>query len=194
MKPQRLNFKPVWLAGLLLMMVVGCSGEGSGGEQHLFETLSPKVTGIDFENRLTFDSDFNIYKYRNFYDGGGVAIGGIYGDGLADLFLTVYQVGNRVDLNRGNDQFDDITVLAGVAGSMKWSTGVRMADLTGNGLMDIYVTNSGLFPAEERKNELFINNGDMTLTERGAEFGLDATAFGNRARLFDYVCKRTAHL
>ncbi len=168
------------------MMVVGCSGVGSGDEQHLFESLSPKVTGIDFENRLTFDSDFNIYKYRNFYDGGGVAIGDINGDGLPDIFLTGNKVPNRLYLNRGNYQFEDITESAGVAGSMKWSTGVSMADLTGNGLMDIYVTNSGLFPAEERKNELFINNGDLAFTERAAEFGLDDTGFGIHSLFFDY--------
>src|SRR5690625_6277580 len=99
MKPQRLNFKPVWLAGLLLMMVVGCSGEGSGGEQHLFESLSPKVTGIDFENRLTFDPDFNIYKYRNFYVGGGVASGDINGDDLTDIFLACKKLQSRFCIN-----------------------------------------------------------------------------------------------
>src|SRR5690625_7695610 len=107
MKPQRLNFKPVWLAGLLLMMVVGCSGEGSGGEQHLFESLSPKVTGIDFENSLTFDPDFNIYKYRNFYEGGGVAIWYINGDDLPDIFLTGSPVPNRLTRNRRSDQLED---------------------------------------------------------------------------------------
>src|SRR5690625_3398532 len=132
MKPQRLNFKPVWLAGLLLMMVVGCSGEGSGGEQHLFESLSPKVTGIDFENRLTFDSDFNIYKYRNFYDGGGGAIGDINGDGLPDIFLTGNQVPNRLYLNRGNYQFDDITESVDVGWCMISATAISIADLTGN--------------------------------------------------------------
>src|SRR5690625_2834819 len=88
MKSQRLNFKAGPVARLRVMMVVGCSWEGSGSEQHLFESLSPKVTGIDLENRLTFDPDFNIYKYRNFYDGGGVAIGDINGDDLPDIFLT----------------------------------------------------------------------------------------------------------
>src|SRR5690625_5246899 len=120
-----------------------------------------------------------------FYDGGGVAIGAMNGDVPPDRRLTGNQVPNRLYLNRGNYQCEDITESAGVAGSMKWSTGVSMADLTGNGLMDIYVTNSGLFPAEERKNELFINNGDLTFTERAAEFGLDDTGFGIHALFFD---------
>src|SRR5690625_6858696 len=101
MKSQRLNFKPVWLAGLLLMMGVGCSGEGSGGEQHLFESLSPKVTGIDFENRLTFDPGFTIYKYRNIYDGGGVPFGGMHVDDLPDIFLPANRVRDRLYLHRG---------------------------------------------------------------------------------------------
>src|SRR5690625_6665665 len=87
----------------------------------------------------------------------------------------VNKVPNSLYLNRRIYQFEDITESAGVAGSMKWSTGVSMADLTGNGLMDIYVTNSGLFPAEERKNELFINNGDLTFTERAAELDRKST-------------------
>ncbi|MEX1269215.1 MAG: VCBS repeat-containing protein, partial [Balneolaceae bacterium] len=169
----------------LSLLLWSCSGSESGNDK-IFESVSSEVTGIDFENSLSFDPDFNIYTYRNFYNGGGVATGDINGDGLPDLYLTGNMKPNRLYLNKGNFEFEDITESAGVAGKMAWSTGVSMADINGNGLLDIYVTNSGNVNGDERRNELFINNGDLTFTEKAAEYGLDDPGYGIHAVFFDY--------
>ncbi|MEX2346647.1 MAG: CRTAC1 family protein, partial [Balneolaceae bacterium] len=169
----------------LSLLLWSCSGSESGNDK-IFESISSEVTGIDFENTLSFDSDFNIYTYRNFYNGGGIASGDINGDGLPDLYFTGNMEPNRLYLNKGNFEFEDITESAGVAGKMAWSTGVSMADINGNGLLDIYVTNSGNVNGDERRNELFINNGDLTFTEQAAEYGIDDRGFGIHAVFFDY--------
>src|SRR4029077_4713276 len=115
---------------------------------------------------LKFDQDFNIYTYRNFYNGGGVGLGDVNNDGLIDLFLISNQAENRLFLNKGNFKFEDITARAGVGGTKSWSTGVAMADVNGDGLLDIYVCNSGDVKGDDKENELFINNGDLTFTEQ----------------------------
>ncbi len=153
-------------------------------KESLFELLHPDHTNVDFQNILTFRPDFNIYNYRNFYDGGGVAVGDLSGNGLPDIFLTSNFGDNQLFFNLGNYQFEDVTDQAGVAGSKKWSTGVSLADINGNGLLDIYVTNSG--ELDDRRNELFINNGDGTFTEAAAEFGLDDPGYSIHATFFDY--------
>ncbi len=169
----------------LCFFLWSCSGVNNKAE-FLFEVMSPAFTNIDFENTLSFDSEFNIYKYRNFYNGGGVGLGDINGDGLPDLFLTGNMVSNRLYLNKGNFEFEDITEQAGVAGKMAWSTGVSMVDINGDGLLDIYITNSSEVDKDKRRNELFINNGDLTFTERAAEYGLDDPGYGVHAVFFDY--------
>ena len=126
-------------------------------------TLLPSVyTGIDFENTLMDEAGFNVFKYRNYYNGGGVAIGDINNDYLPDIYLVANNEDNRLYINKGNMQFKDVTKAAGVAGSHKWSTGVCMVDINGDGLLDIYVCNSGNFKGDSRANELFINQGSVT--------------------------------
>lgn len=156
------------------------------GEPTLFLALQADQTGIDFKNSLVSEQDFNIYKYRNFYNGGGVAIGDLTGNGLPDIYLIGNMLPNRLYENRGNFTFVDITETAGVAGTKPWSTGVSLVDINGNGLLDIYVTNAGLSGQENQRNELFINNGDGTFTEKASEFGLDDPGFGIHAIFFDY--------
>lgn len=151
-----------------------------------FELLAPEVTGINFSNDLVSTDEFNVYRYRNFYNGGGVAIGDINNDGLEDIYLTSNMNGNKLYLNKGNFQFEDITEKAKVAGTRAWSTGVSMVDINGDGFLDIYVCNSGDVKGDNKQNEFFINNGDLTFTERAAELGLDDNGFSTHASFFDY--------
>ncbi|QOI98057.1 MAG: VCBS repeat-containing protein [Flammeovirgaceae bacterium] len=148
--------------------------------------MLPADTGVDFENRLTFTEAFNCYTYRNFYNGAGVAIGDINNDGLADIYFSGNQVNNKLYLNKGNFQFEDITVKAGVACENVWSTGVSMADVNADGWLDIFVCKSGPPLGGVRHNELFINNGDLTFTERSAEWGVADEGLSIHAVFFDY--------
>jgi hypothetical protein len=127
-----------------------------------------------------------VYTYRNFYNGGGVAIGDINNDGLPDVFFTANMKPNKLYLNKGNFEFEDITDKAGIVKKGKWSTGVSMADVNGDGLTDIYVCNSGDIKGDNRQNELYINNGDLTFSEKAHEYGLDERGLSTHAAFFDY--------
>ena len=150
----------------------------------LFESMSPEETGLEFRNDILYNEDFNIYTYRNFYNGGGVAAGDVTGDGLPDLFVTGNMVPNKLFENLGDFQFRDITEQAGVAGRCAWTTGVSMADVNADGLLDLYVTCAG--DLDDRRNELFINRGDGTFSEEAAEYGLDDNGYSIAATFFDY--------
>lgn len=152
----------------------------------VFELLSPRITGIHFSNDLVSDEQHNIYTDNNFYAGAGVAIGDVSGNGLPDIYLVSNQGPNRLYLNRGDYRFEDITESAGVAGSRPWSTGVSFVDINGNGLLDIYVANSGPGEDEDRRNELFVNNGDLTFTEMAAEYGIDDSGYSIHGVFFDF--------
>lgn len=155
-------------------------------ESTLFQKVDASQTNIDFNNELSYDAQFNIYTYRNFYNGGGVAIGDINNDSLPDIFFSANMLPNRLYLNKGNFEFEDITDKAGIEKKGKWSTGVSMADVNGDGYLDIYVCNSGDIKGDKKQNELFINNGDLTFTERAKEYGLDDRGFSTHAAFFDY--------
>src|SRR6476620_8295085 len=175
---------------LFFLLITACnqSGErgGSSFSKPLFTLMDAKETGIDFINEVVDTDTFNILSYRNFYNGGGVAIGDINNDSLPDIYFTSNQKKNKLYLNKGNFHFEDITEKAGVAGNMMWSTGVTMADVNGDGLLDIYVCNSGDVDGTKKKNELFINNGNLTFTERAKEYNLDNEGFTTHAAFFDY--------
>jgi enediyne biosynthesis protein E4 len=126
------------------------------------------------------------YLFRNFYNGAGVALGDINNDGLVDIFLSGNQQENKLYLNKGNFQFEDITAKAGLAVPGIWSTGVSMADINGDGLLDIYVCKSGPLGGELRHNQLFINNGDLTFTDKAKEYGIADVGLSQHAVFFDY--------
>ena len=153
------------------------------------KTLFSDVTvesGINFHNDLTFTEQLNPYTYRNFYNGAGVAIGDLNNDGLLDIYFTGNQVDNKLYLNEGNFKFKDITATAGVACSGVWSTGVTFVDINADGFLDIYVCKSGSPGGSHRNNELFINNKDLTFTEKSNEYGLDVTGLSVQAAFFDF--------
>lgn len=151
----------------------------------LFTDITLK-SGIDFSNNLAYTEELNPYTYRNFYNGAGVAIGDINNDGLLDIYFAGNQVDNRLYLNQGNLKFKDITETAGVACAGVWSTGVTFVDINADGLLDIYVCKSGNPNVPNRHNELFINNGDLTFTEKSREYGLDVVGLSVQAAFFDY--------
>ncbi|HEX8038413.1 MAG TPA: VCBS repeat-containing protein, partial [Chryseosolibacter sp.] len=154
--------------------------------EKIFTLLPPEKTGITFVNKVVDAENFNILTYRNYYNGGGVAIGDINGDSLPDIYLTSNQEKNRLYLNKGNFLFEDITEKAGVGGTMAWSTGATMADVNGDGLLDIYACNSGDVAGGLRENELFINNGNLTFSEKAAEYNLNNKGYTTHAAFFDF--------
>lgn len=148
-------------------------------------------TRLKFENRLVDEKSFNVFKYRNYYNGGGVAMGDVNGDSLPDVYLTSNQEDNKLFLNKGNFTFADVTEEAGVAGSHEWSTGACMVDLNADGRLDIYVCNSGNVQGDNRANELFLNQGNDNdgvprFKEAAAEYGIDDKGFSTHAAFFDY--------
>ena len=169
---------------LLLSLLVSCNETVNKEPQ--FELLTAKTTGINFSNDLVSTDVFNVYKYRNFYNGGGVAIGDINNDGLQDIYLTSNLNENKLYLNKGDFTFTDITITANVGGSKAWSTGVSMVDINADGFLDIYVCNSGDVEGDNKQNELFINNTDGTFTEKAVEYGLADLGYSTHASFFDY--------
>ena len=148
--------------------------------------LSPEQTGIDFNNTIKETSTFNHFYYSQIYNGAGVAIGDINNDGLADIFFCGNTVSDRLYLNKGNFQFEDITKKSRAARHSGWSWGVTMVDINADGYLDIYVSRNGeSMNAEDRKNQLYINNQDLTFTESAMAYGLADVGFSTQAVFFD---------
>ena len=164
------------------MLLYGCAQKKST----LFSSLPSEETGITFINRISDADSLNILDYLYYYNGGGVAIADFNNDGLADIYFTSNQGSNKLYLNKGDFKFEDITDKAGVQGKGNWKTGVTIADVNGDGLLDIYVSEVGKYKSIHGRNELFINNGDLTFTEKAHEYGLDAEGFNTQAVFFDY--------
>ncbi|MCL6273907.1 FG-GAP-like repeat-containing protein [Muricauda sp. 2012CJ35-5] len=163
------------------LLVASCAKQGD-----LFKNPSPSETGIQFENLLSESENLSILDYLYFYNGGGVAIGDINNDGLPDIYFTGNQVKNKLYLNKGNLKFEDITESAGVEGQSSWNTGTVMADVNGDGFLDIYACAVVGINGFDGYNELFINNGDNTFTESAAAYGLDFDSYSSNAAFFDY--------
>lgn len=151
-----------------------------------FELVQPSASGLQFSNNITESFQNNILINSYLYNGGGVAVLDANNDGLPDLYFSATQEPNKLFLNKGNLQFEDITSKAGVASPGGVKTGVTVVDINADGYQDIYVCRSGMQPTPERANQLFINNGNLTFTEKAAEFGLADRSASNHANFFDY--------
>ncbi len=194
--PGLVPWHPVLLVGVAV--AIGCSGldgspkggAGAAADGPLFTKLPSSHTGVRFENRLKDSRELNVFTYRNFYNGGGVGLGDLTGDGLPELMLTSNLEGNRLYLNEGEFRFRDVTDEAGVGGDGYWATGVTFADVNGDGRLDIYVCFAGNVDGERRANELYINDGVKdgipSFTERAKEYGLADEAYSTHAAFFDY--------
>lgn len=189
--------KPTYLLlsvmAFLLLSVMSCH---KSADENLFESLPGSQTGIAFTNRLLDRKELNIFNYRNFYNGGGVAIGDVNNDGWADIYVTSNFEENHLYLNKGKNasdqwKFEDVTKTAGAGGTKAWSTGATFADVNGDGLMDIYVCNAGNIKGDSRGNELFINqgigpDGVPKFVDKAVEYGLLDGGFSTHAAFFDY--------
>jgi hypothetical protein len=167
------------------LLFTSCTGN-SDNKNALFSKLDAKETGIDFNNINVENEQINILTYEYLYNGGGVAAGDVNNDGLPDLYFTSNNRENKLYLNKGEFKFEDITATAGV-GAKGWKTGATMADVNGDGLLDIYVSRSADGNPANRKNLLYINNGGTvpTFTEKAAEYGVDDDSYSTQAVFFD---------
>ena len=162
------------------------SAESYSQELKLFQPLSPSKSGISFKNIITENEKANALTHENLYNGGGVATGDINNDGLDDIFFISNMRINKLYLNLGNMKFKDITSSAGVGGREGWKTGVTFADINADNLLDIYVCYSGKGNPEHRRNQLFINKGNLKFEEKAKEYGLDDPSYSTIGAFFDY--------
>ncbi len=185
------------VAALCAAFLPSCADRPTGRDEapavatELFTRLPSSYTGVQFENRLQDTPELNVFTYRNYYNGGGVALGDLTGDGLPELFLTSNLGENRLYLNRGGFRFTDVTDRAGVAGEGVWTTGVTLVDIDDDGWLDIYVGYAGNVDPENRANELYIHqglnrDGVPTFSESAAAYGLADEGYATHAAFFDY--------
>lgn len=170
---------------ILFLFFISCKSKNSSNQEG-FDLIDSKSSGIDFVNLVEDRENFNVLTYRNYYNGGGVAIGDINNDGLDDVYFTSNMGDNKLYLNKGDLKFEDITVKSKTKGKDSWCTGVTMADVNADGFLDIYVCYSGDDKKENKGNELYINNKDNTFTEKAAEYGLADNGLTTHASFFDY--------
>lgn len=179
----------------IVLLLFACNNNRSatapGDTTHLFTLLPPEQTHVTFANTLTEGANTNVLLYEYFYNGGGVAAGDVNNDGLPDLYFSGNMTDNKLYLNKGQLQFEDITTAAGVAGRPgPWKTGVTMADVNGDGKTDIYVCYSGKVRGEKRVHQLFINTGNDAggvphFSEQAALYGLADSAYTTQVFFFD---------
>ena len=185
-----LYMKPLYSRSLILFVsffAFSCHRKNDkDSSETLFQLMPSSTTGITFNNKVKDDGEFNVFNYRNFYNGGGVAIGDVNNDGKPDIFFTSNQGENKLYINKGNWKFEDVTAKAGLKGLRRWHTGVTMVDINGDGWMDIYISNSGGLKDADRANELYINQKDGTFKEEAEKYGLADKGLSTQAIFFDF--------
>lgn len=175
---------------ITILILSACNPSNRAGNA-LFTKLNSDQTGIRFENKIEQKKDMNIFTYRNFHNGGGVGVGDFNDDGLQDVFFTANQLSSRLYLNKGGMQFYDVTEAAGVGVNKGWATGVAIADVNGDGKLDIYVCNAGDKEGKSRANQLFIHQGlDAKgiphFTDEAEKYGIADKGTTTHAAFFDY--------
>ena len=171
---------------LILLVCAACNSKKT-----LFKKLEASATGIEFNNELKESDSLNVLDISNIYNGGGVGVGDFNKDGLSDIYFTGNKVSNKLYLNKGDMQFNDITLEAGVTGEGRWSRGVSIVDINNDSWPDIYVSVTLGNDTNKRKNLLYINKGLSktgvpTFKEEAASYGLADTSFSTMASFFDY--------
>jgi len=175
----------VGVVAFSILLLLNCSNKTDHvASNKIFYDLDLSKTGIKFKNQLTENDSLNYFTFPYMFQGGGVSVGDINNDGLVDLYFTGNQVSNKLFLNKGNLQFEDVTAAAGVSGDNRWYTGVTMGDINGDGYLDIYCSVGGKFGP--KRNQLFLNNGDGTFTDEGEKYGIEDNGDSIQSTFFDY--------
>jgi hypothetical protein len=178
----------LWLLGSICFGFIACKNQN---EESVFTPISSDKTGLDFTNTLTPTPAFNLFSYMYYYNGAGVGAGDFNNDGKIDLFFAANQQANRLYLNKGQMQFEDITTAAGVPNDAAWSTGVSVVDINNDGLLDIYVCRVGNYKVLKGKNQLLVctgidEKGIPHYQEQATQYGLDFSGFSTQAAFLDY--------
>lgn len=192
-KSTPLFFKPViGFSNIISLCILFCSillvfsCKSKPAAVRVFEKLKASRTNIQFSNTNTATDSVNILDYLYFYNGAGLASADFNNDGLEDLYFVSNQSSNKLYLNKGNLEFEDITNKAGVTGEGNWKNGVTIVDINGDGYQDIYLSVVSKYKTFRGKNQLYINNGDQTFTEKAEEWGVDFEGLSTHAAFFDY--------
>ena len=179
-------FRKIQVMAVITALAFVSSTYSYGQELKLFESVPPKKSGIQFKNTITETLDYNALTHENMYNGGGVAVGDVNNDGLDDIYFVSNMKFNKLYINQGDLKFKDITGSAGVSGHEGWKTGVTMVDINGDDLLDIYVCYCGKGNVDDRRNQLFINKGNLKFEEKAREYGLDDPTYSTLGAFFDY--------
>lgn len=171
---------------ILVFIFILASCNSKDESNSLFSILNSDKTGIGFENTLSLTEEFNPYTFKSFYNGGGVALGDVNNDDLIDVFFSGNQVDNKLYINRGNLNFEDVTNGSKLACSGAWSSGATFVDINHDGYLDVYICKSGDPKTPHRNNQMFINNGNLTFVDKSKEYGLDFIGLSIHSAFFDY--------